>query len=91
MSKSWKNKWFSCPEFMQKVTYSRCVKRCSKKDREECALKNLKEEIEVERIRNLEKEKCPKCGSYLVSHLYFAFCPTCGFEDDEDEDDEGED
>lgn len=42
-------------------------------------------EEEVTKVRDMEKQKCPKCGTYLVSSLYFAFCPNCGLLDDEDE------
>ena len=39
----------------------------------------------------MENQQCPKCGQYLVSSLYFAFCPHCGFPDDDEDEDEFED
>ena len=83
-----KNRWFTCGEFNRKTTPERCMKNCSHKNKEECIRKNIKEDEEIERVRALEEEKCPRCGCNLVSHLYFAFCPQCGFPDDEDEDEE---
>lgn len=82
------NMEFWCDEFQNFSTYNRCIKNCWKKDKIQCAEKRLFGEIyenqEIEEIRSMEKERCPKCGSYLVSSLYFAFCPQCGLSDDEE-------
>lgn len=85
MPNSKRNPWFNCEEFGRKTTRGRCMKYCYVKDKEKCIAKNIQEDLETDRIKSMEKEKCPKCGSYLVSSLYFAFCPTCGLSDDEGE------
>lgn len=84
MDKNLYKKTFRCSDFNFKTTYEKCLRNCNKQNKAECAKENLDIEIEVEEVRNLENQRCPKCGSYLVSHLYFAFCPQCGLNDDED-------
>lgn len=84
-----RNKKFWCEEFMIHTTFNKCLKNCKKNDNENCAntklTKDMQIEEEVTKVRDMEKQKCPKCGTYLVSSLYFAFCPNCGLLDDEDE------
>lgn len=86
--KKFEDNWFECDEYMIKTTINRCVRCCKKADAKKCAMEKFKVdkqiETEVQRIRDLEKEKCSKCGEYLVSSLYFAFCPNCGFADDDE-------
>ena len=84
------NQWFYCDVWSIKTTMNRC-KNCSNSKKnpkcpEETYLKEMKLEQVVQEVRDMEQETCPNCGEYLVSSLYFAFCPNCGLPDDEDED-----
>lgn len=83
------NEWFECDVFQRKTTINHCKRCCYKIDAEQCAKEKLKKDMKIEKeiqeTKELEKQKCPRCGDLLVGHLSFAFCPTCGFPDDDDE------
>lgn len=80
-----KNPWFICGEFNRKTTRGRCLKHCFRTDKELCIAKNIEEDKKIQKVRALEKEHCSVCGSFLISHLYFAFCPNCGLQDENGE------
>jgi len=89
------NKEFYCDEAMKFTTYSKCLKCCSKPNREQCANKKLSEDVEIDEEIASRKEyaknaKCPKCGSsYIIDNPFCFMCGDCGHilceEDEEDE------
>lgn len=87
--RSLENTYFYCDDFKRKTTINKCKRCCSKSNSEECARERLAKDMEMEeqiaKVKALQNKKCDKCGSYLVDHLYFAFCPNCGLDFDEDD------
>ncbi len=83
------NQWFYCETWMRKTTIKRCqgcsISKENPKCPEESYNKDKQLDARVKKVRDMEEQKCPKCGEYLVSSLYFAFCPQCGLSDDEED------
>ena len=89
------NQWFYCEAWNCKTTIKNC-QNCSVSKKnpmcpEESYKKDKQLEEQVQKVRDMENQQCPKCGEYLVSSLYFAFCPHCGFPDDDEDDGDFED